>query len=89
MRAGVGPSYLVTVYREEVPKMTTRMISALAGLGLMATTLGACSTLGGAALGAGAGAAVGAGTGYGAGKGALIGTGVGAAAGAIYGVTKK
>jgi hypothetical protein len=89
MPAGVGPSYLVTIYREEVPEMTKRMISALAGLGLMATTLGACSTLGGAALGAGAGAAVGAGTGYGAGKGALIGTGVGAAAGAIYGVTKK
>ena len=69
--------------------MTKRTISALAGLGLMATTLGACSTLGGAALGAGAGAAVGAGTGYGVGKGALIGTGLGAAAGAIYGVTKK
>ena len=89
MSGGVGPSYLVTIYREEVPKMTKRTITALAGLGLMATTLGACSTLGGAALGAGAGAAVGAGTGYGAGKGALIGTGVGAAAGAVYGATKK
>jgi hypothetical protein len=89
MPAGRHPSYLVTIYREEDPKMTTRMISALAGLGLIATALGACSTLGGAALGAGAGAAVGAGSGYGAGKGALIGTGVGAAAGAIYGVTKK
>ena len=70
-------------------KMTKRTISAVAGLGLLATTLGACSTLAGAGLGAGAGAAVGAGTGYGAGKGALIGTGVGAAAGAIYGITKK
>ena len=69
--------------------MTKRMIAALAGLGLMAATLGACSTLGGAALGAGTGAAVGAGTGYGVGKGALIGTGVGAAAGAIYGATKN
>jgi hypothetical protein len=87
MRGGVGPSYSVTMYREEVPEMTKRMITALAGLGLVATALGACSTLGGAALGAGAGAAVGAGTGYGVGKGALIGTGLGAAAGAIYGVT--
>jgi predicted small secreted protein len=65
--------------------MTKHTIAAIAGLGLLATTLGACSTL----VGAGAGAAVGAGTGYGAGKGALIGTGVGAAAGAIYGITKK
>ena len=61
--------------------MTKRTISAIAGLGLLATMLGACSTLAGAGLGAG--------TGYGAGKGALIGTGVGAAAGAIYGITKK
>jgi hypothetical protein len=79
----------MTIQFEEVFKMTKRMIAALAGLGLMATTLGACSTLAGAGLGAGAGAAVGAGTGYGVGKGALIGTGVGAAAGAIYGATKK
>jgi hypothetical protein len=85
----VGPSYLVTIYREEVPKMTKRTIASITGLGLMVATLGACSTLAGAGLGAGAGAAVGAGTGYGAGKGALIGTGVGAAAGAIYGATKK
>src|SRR5207247_9739224 len=70
-------------------KMTKRMTAAIAGLGLLATTMTACSTLAGAGLGAGAGAAVGAGTGYGAGKGALIGTGVGAAAGAIYGATKK
>ena len=40
--------------------MTKRMIGAIAGLGLLATTLGACSTLAGAALGAGAGAAGGA-----------------------------
>ena len=63
--------------------MTKRMAAAIAGLGLLATTMTACSTLAGAGLGAGAGAAVG------AGKGALIGTGVGAAAGAIYGATKK
>ena len=69
--------------------MTKRMAAAIGGLGLMAMTLGACSTVGGAAIGAGTGAAVGAGTGYGVGKGALIGTGVGAAAGAIYGATKK
>ena len=72
-----------------IAKMTRRIAAAIAGLGLMAATLGACSTLAGAGLGAGAGAAVGAGTGYGAGKGALIGTGVGAAAGAIYGATRK
>jgi len=74
---------------QEVLKMTKQMAAAIAGLGLLATTMTACSTLAGAGLGAGAGAAVGAGTGYGAGKGALIGTGVGAAAGAIYGATKK
>jgi predicted small secreted protein len=74
---------------QEVAKMTKRMAAAIAGLGLLATTMTACSTLAGAGLGAGAGAAVGAGTGYGAGKGALIGTGVGAAAGAIYGATRK
>jgi hypothetical protein len=89
MPVRVGPSHLVTVYRRRAPKMTKRMITALTGLGLMAATLGACSTLGGAALGAGAGAAVGAGTGYGVGKGALIGTGLGAAGGAIYGATKN
>src|SRR5882724_2257161 len=70
-------------------KMTKRMAAAIAGLGLLAATMAACSTVAGAGLGAGAGAAIGAGTGYGAGKGALIGTGVGAAAGAIYGATKK
>ena len=59
------------------------------GLGLLAMTMGACATLGGAAIGAGTGAAIGAGTGHGAGKGALIGTGVGAAAGTIYGAVKK
>src|SRR5438445_7839726 len=70
-------------------KMTKRMTAAIAGLGLLATTMTACSTLAGAGLGAGAGAAVGAGTRYGAGKRALIRTGVGAAAGAIYGATTK
>src|SRR2546425_10020228 len=53
---------------------TKRMAAAIAGLGLLATTMAACSTVAGAGLGAGAGAAIGAGTGYGAGKGALIGT---------------
>jgi len=74
---------------QEVAKMTKRMVATIAGLGLLATTMTACSTLVGAGVGAGTGAAIGAGTGYGAGKGALIGTGVGAAAGAIYGATKK
>src|SRR5258708_8738291 len=74
---------------QEVPKMTKRMAAAIAGLGLLATTMTACTTLAGAGLGAGAGAAVGAGTGYGAGKGALIGTGVAAAARAIYRPTRK
>ena len=68
--------------------MTKRMITALAGLGLMASTLGACSTLGGAALGAGAGAAVGGVVGNATGntaRGAIIGAVVGGAAGAIIG----
>ena len=65
--------------------MTKRTIAAVAGLGLMAATLGACSTLAGAGLGAGAGAAIGAGTGAGAGKGALIGGLAGAAVGTGYG----
>jgi len=66
----------------------SRLLSSVVGLSMIAVTVTACGTLGGAAVGAGAGAAVGAGTGYGAGKGALIGTGVGAAAGAIYDITK-
>jgi hypothetical protein len=66
-----------------------RMITTTVGLGLLAMTMGACATLGGAAIGAGTGAAIGAGTGKGAGKGALIGTGIGAAAGTIYGAVKK
>src|SRR5207247_10000000 len=69
-------------------EMTKRMAAAIAGLGLLATTMAACSTVAGACLGAGAGAAIGPGTGYGAGKGALLGTCVGAAAGAIYGPTE-
>ena len=69
--------------------LTKRMITTTVGLGLLAMTMGACATLGGAAVGAGAGAAIGAGTGKGAGKGALIGTGVGAAAGTIYDIMKK
>src|SRR2546423_7886057 len=89
MRYGVGPSYLVTIYRRRVPKMTKRMISAVAGLGLMAATITGCSTLAGAGPGARAGAAGGAGTGYGAGKGAFIGTRVWAQAGALYGATEK
>jgi hypothetical protein len=66
----------------------SRLLSGVVGLSMLALTVTACGTIGGAAVGAGAGAAVGAGTGYGAGKGALIGTGVGAAAGAIYDITK-
>ncbi|HEU5195592.1 MAG TPA: hypothetical protein VFW70_12690 [Methylomirabilota bacterium] len=62
-----------------------RVITTTVGLGLLAVTMSACATLGGAAVGAGAGAAIGAGTG----KGALIGTGVGAAAGTIYDIMKK
>jgi hypothetical protein len=66
-----------------------RIAGLLATLGLITALTGACRTVGGAAVGAGAGAAIGAGTGYGAGRGALIGTGVGAAAGTIYDLTKK
>ena len=66
--------------------LAKRIITATFGLGLVALTTGACATLGGAAVGAGAGAAIGAGTGAGAGKGALIGTGIGAAAGTIYSI---
>jgi len=40
--------------------MTKQMAAAIAGLGLLATTMTACSTLAGAGLGAGAGAAAGA-----------------------------
>lgn len=54
----------------------------------LAILVSACTTVGGAAIGAGAGAAIGAGTGYGAGRGALIGAGVGGAAGAIYDITR-
>ena len=68
--------------------MKSRLLGGVVGLSMLAATITACGTLGGAAVGAGAGAAVGAGTGYGAGKGALIGTGLGAAAGAIYDITK-
>jgi len=68
--------------------MKSRLLSSVVGLSMIAVTVTACGTIGGAAVGAGAGAAVGAGTGYGAGKAALIGTGVGAAAGAIYDITK-
>jgi len=69
--------------------MQDRLLGSVVALALLATTVTACATVGGSAVGAGAGAAVGAGTGYGAGKGALIGAGVGAAAGAIYDITKK
>ncbi|NJD68852.1 MAG: hypothetical protein C3F12_06155 [Candidatus Methylomirabilota bacterium] len=68
--------------------MKIRKMIAAMGLLVFALTTVACSTVKGAAVGAGAGAAIGAGTGYGAGKGALIGTGVGAAAGAVYDITK-
>jgi hypothetical protein len=61
---------------------------AMASLLALAGVNTACTTVKGAAVGAGAGAAIGAGTGYGAKKGALIGTGVGAAAGAIYDISK-
>ena len=66
-----------------------RMVAPVAGLALLATTMSACATLGGAAVGAGAGAAIGAATNKGAGKGALIGAGVGAAAGTVYDWVKK
>ena len=69
--------------------LTKLIITTTVGLGLLAVTMSACATLGGAAVGAGAGAAIGAGTGKGAGKGALIGTGVGAAAGTIYDIMKN
>jgi len=84
MLGGGEPSY-----EQEGVMLKKRMITTVVGLGLLAMTASACSTLGGAAIGAGTGAAIGAGTGQGAGKGALIGTGVGAAAGAIYGAVKK
>jgi osmotically inducible lipoprotein OsmB len=67
----------------------TKLVAPVAGLVLIGTTMTACATLGGAAVGAGAGAAIGAGTGKGAGKGALIGAGVGAAAGTVYDWVKK
>ena len=66
---------------------TKKIITTTVGLALAAMTMGACATLGGAAVGAGAGAAIGAASGN-AGKGALIGTGVGAAAGTIYGAVR-
>ena len=69
--------------------MTKKILAPAVGLALLATSMTACATLGGAAVGAGAGAAIGAATGKGAGTGALIGTGVGAAAGTIYDWTKK
>src|SRR5258708_8759763 len=74
---------------QEVPKMTKRMAAAIAGLGLLATTMTACTTLAGAGLGAGAGAPVGAGTGDGAGKGPFIGTAVDAPPGPLYGATRQ
>jgi osmotically inducible lipoprotein OsmB len=66
-----------------------RRLAPVIGLAMIVTTMSACATLGGAAVGAGAGAAIGAGTGKGAGKGALVGAGVGAAAGTIYDWVKK
>ena len=78
-----------TSYGQEDVMLKKRMITTSVGLGLLAMTASACSTIGGAAIGAGTGAAIGAGTGKGAGKGALIGTGIGAAAGTIYGAVKK
>jgi len=78
----------VSTHQEETG-MTKRLVTSIVGLGLVALTATACSTLAGAAVGAGAGAAIGAGTGKGAGKGALVGTGVGAAAGTIYDWVKK
>lgn len=69
--------------------MTKKVLAPMMGLALLATTMTACATLGGAAIGAGAGAAIGAGTGKGAGNGALVGAGVGAAAGTIYDWVKK
>ena len=65
-----------------------RLLTSVAGLGLLALTASGCATLGGAAVGAGTGAAIAAGTGHSAGKGALIGAGVGGAAGTIYSITK-
>jgi hypothetical protein len=66
--------------------ITTRILSIMAGLVLLAMVAAGCGTLTGAAIGAGSGAAIGAGTGN-TKRGALIGTGVGAAAGAIYDAT--
>lgn len=71
---------------ENDPMTTTRVLSIMAGLTLLAIVATGCGTLTGAALGAGSGAAIGAGTGNTA-RGALIGTGVGVAAGAIYDAT--
>lgn len=65
--------------------MKKRMTGSLIGFSLLALVTVGCSTMKGAAIGAGSGAAIGAGTGYGAKKGALIGGGIGAAAGTIYG----
>lgn len=68
------------------PAPTKRI--ATATLLALAILVSACTTVGGAAVGAVGGAAIGAGTGYGAGRGALIGAGVGGAAGAIYDITR-
>lgn len=65
-----------------------RILSALAGLALLAVTATGCAVLAGAAIGAGSGAAIAAGTGKDPAKGALIGAGVGAAAGGIYHIAK-
>lgn len=46
--------------------MRKKVITPVVGLSILALTVSACGTVGGAAVGAGAGAAVGAGTGYGA-----------------------
>jgi hypothetical protein len=68
--------------------ISMRILTPIAGIALIGTTLAGCAVLAGSAIGAGAGAAVAAGTGHDPGKGALVGAGVGAAGGAIYHVVR-
>ncbi len=66
-----------------------RILTPLAGLGMLAMATASCGTLIGAGVGAGAGAAIAKGTDKDVGKGALIGAGVGGVAGAVYDVYKR
>jgi hypothetical protein len=69
-------------------RISLRILTPIAGVALIGTTLTGCAVLAGSAVGAGAGAAIAAGTGHNPGKGALIGAGVGAAAGGVYHVVR-